>query len=85
MSETQKGLQAGEKHPFYGKHHSEETRKKMSEANKNPSEETRKKMSEARKGKKWMNNGLQQKYVKSNEINLYIEKGYSFGRLKRRL
>ena len=50
-----------------GKHHSEETRKKMSESNKgenNPmfgkhhSAETRKKMSEAHKGKHWYNNGV---------------------------
>ena len=56
MSEARKG----EKAPFYGKHHSEETRKKLSEARKgekNPnygkhlSEETRKKLSEAHKGK----------------------------------
>lgn len=47
LSEARKG----EKHPMYGKHHSEETRKKISEANKNPSEEIRKRKSEARKGK----------------------------------
>lgn len=41
----------GEKHPRFGKKCSEETRKKISEANKNPSEETRKKISEALKGK----------------------------------
>lgn len=50
----------GENHPMYGKHHSEETKKKMREAmkgEKNPmygkhlSEETRKKMREAKKGK----------------------------------
>ena len=28
-SEAQKQLQAGEKHPMFGKHHSEETRKKI--------------------------------------------------------
>ena len=37
----------GEKNHFYGKTHSEETRKKISEAASNMSEETRKKMSEA--------------------------------------
>ena len=36
-----------------GKHFSEETKKKMSEAKKNMSEETKKKLSEARKGKKF--------------------------------
>lgn len=42
---------SGEKNPFYGKHHTEESRRKMSEAAKNMSDETKRKMSEARKGK----------------------------------
>lgn len=51
----------GKDHPLYGKHHSEESRKKMSEAQKGPkshnwgkkfSEETCKKMSESVK-KSW--------------------------------
>lgn len=51
----------GENNPLFGKHHTEESRKKMSEAMKgenNPlfgkhhSEETRRKMSEAKKGEK---------------------------------
>ena len=42
----------GEKNYFYSKHHSKETRKKISEAKKNISDETRKKISEAHKGKK---------------------------------
>ncbi len=42
---------SGEKHPFYGKHRSEETRKKLSEAlkGKHLSDETRKKMSDSQK------------------------------------
>lgn len=40
----------GEKNHFYGKTHSEETRKKISEAASNMSEETRKKMSAAKQG-----------------------------------
>lgn len=47
----------GETHPLYGKHHSEQSRHKMSEAKKNMSEETRKKMSEAHKGKSTWNKG----------------------------
>lgn len=56
ISEAKKGNQY-----FKGKHHTEETRKKMSEAmkgeknhmfGKHPSEETKRKMSEAHKGKK---------------------------------
>ena len=62
--------QKGGSNPMYGRHHSEDTRKKMREARKgkrtgedNPfygkhhSEETRKKWSEARKGNRWFNNG----------------------------
>ncbi len=43
----------GEKNPFYGKHHSDETKRKISVANtgRHPSEEVRKKMGEAHKGK----------------------------------
>ena len=51
LSVSHKGLQAGEKNPMFGKNHSEETRKKMSESHKNISDETRKKMSESQKGK----------------------------------
>lgn len=44
----------GEKHPMYGTHHSEEHRKKISEANKGRvfSEETRKKIGDAQRGEK---------------------------------
>lgn len=73
------------------KNRSEEIRKKISDAQKGKtvSEETRKKLSDAVKGEnnpsygsKWMNNGQNQKFVKQDEVNLYFEKGYSFGRLK---
>ena len=45
MSEANKG----ENNPFYGKHHSDEARRKISEAAKNMSEEHRRKLSEAAK------------------------------------
>ena len=60
MSDTHKGLCAGEKHPMFGKHHSEESKKKLSETikgEKHPfygrhhSEESKQKMSESLKGK----------------------------------
>ena len=55
----------GEKHPMYGKHRTEETRKKIAETNKGKkrSEETRKKIAEIKKGntntkgRRWFNNG----------------------------
>ena len=50
LSEARKG----EKNPNYGKHHSEETRRKIGESKKGKhhSEEAKQKMSESRKGKK---------------------------------
>jgi hypothetical protein len=60
MSEAMRGKYEGENHPLYGKTHSEESKKKISDANKgekNPmygkklSEETKKKLSEAMRGK----------------------------------
>ena len=58
ISKACKGLQAGEKNPMFGKNHSEETRKKMSESHKNISDETRKKMSKSHKGKPAHNKGI---------------------------
>ena len=60
-SEHSKIHHKGEKHPLYGKHHSSEAKKKMSESHKGEnhpmygkhhSSETKKKMSESHKGKK---------------------------------
>ena len=52
-SEHRRLHKEGENHPLFGHHHSEETRRKMSEAKKGKhlSEEHRKKLSEAQKGK----------------------------------
>ena len=60
MHEAHKGIQAGENHPMYGKHHTEETKQKISEAKKGKSsnrkgchhtEETKQKISESLNGK----------------------------------
>ena len=60
LSSSLKGLLSGEKHPMFGKHHSEETRRKISTANKGKpahnkgkhlSEETKRKLRDANKGK----------------------------------
>ena len=42
----------GKNNPFSGKHHSPETRRKMSEAKHNPSAKTRRKLSKAQRGRK---------------------------------
>ena len=63
----EKSPRCGKPSTFKGKHHSEETRKKMSEARKGKnhpffgkhhSEKTRRKMSKAHIGKHWYNNGV---------------------------
>ena len=53
-SKANKGKHLGKDNPFYGKHHTEETRKKLSEINKGKklTDDTRKKISEAEKGKR---------------------------------
>ena len=53
ISESLKGMFAGDKHPMKGKHHSNETRKKISESNtgKKHTEETKRRLSEIKKGK----------------------------------
>ncbi len=43
---------SGSKNSFYGKHHSEESKARMSESHKNMSDTTRAKLSAAKKGKK---------------------------------
>ena len=54
ISEAKKGHQSGEKNPFFGKHHSDETKIKIGEKSKgrHHSEETRIKMSKSRRGEK---------------------------------
>ena len=46
------------------------------------SEETKLKISLSLKGNKWMNDGHNQILVKSYEIDSYIEKGYTYGKIK---
>lgn len=117
--------------PSKGKHHSEETKKKLSEAHKGKSigpfteehkrkigesnkgkrkgykaseetkqkmkgripwnkgkkglykasEETRKKMSIATSNKRWINNGVETKYIDISNLDFYLNNGWKFGRL----
>ena len=52
MSEAHKGLFAGENHPMYNRHHTEEAKKKISESSKGRSA-----------GKHWFNNGIKNTFV----------------------
>jgi len=65
-SENNKGKQAKEKHPNYGKHRSEETKNKISMINKGHivTKETRDKISKTLKGNIPWNKGIKQKYYK---------------------
>ena len=90
MSERMVGRFSGEKHPFYGKPRSEETKRKLREAHKGKklSEKTKKKMSLNNMGeknhafgKKWLYNKDTDKqvYVLSNEFEKYLNEGFVFG------
>lgn len=61
LSESKKGLQSGEKNPMFGKHHSDETKQKISKIHKGKhiSEEQKKKLSSALKGRTSPNKGKQ--------------------------
>lgn len=83
----------GEKSVWRGKHHTEESKQKMSEAMKGKtfSEDHKRKLSKSHKGKtssnkgkryKWINNRVEEKYIPLNE---YIPEGFIHGRLKRKI
>lgn len=62
----------GENNPFYGRKHSDETRKKISEGrtgNKNPCS-----------GKVWIMNGSESKRVSKSELQKYLDEGWIKGR-----
>ena len=81
MSITKKNMSEEKKkklsNSHKGKHHSEETRKKISEAIKNMSEEAKHKMYEYRKFGHWFNNGIAEVFVKE------CPEGFVKGRLKK--
>lgn len=58
---------SGEKHPMFGKHHTEESNKKNGQAHLD---------------RKWINNGTITKKVKPDEIQQYLSQGWKFGRIK---
>ena len=76
-------------HPFLGKHHTEETKRLISEhckgktswlKNGNLPEECKKHLSEKLTGTKLMTNGKINKYIKYDEIDKYIKDGWVLGK-----
>lgn len=79
----------GENNPLFGIGHSEETRKKMSEAAKGKpgtphTEESKLKCREAKLGTKFMNNGIEAKLLQPEEFETYLKLGWKFGMIKRK-
>lgn len=86
---------AGKPSSFKGKHHSKESKEKLSEARKGKpspnkgkhlSKETKEKMSVSKKnkyvGKKWYNNGIEEIILYPEDAEEYLNKGYIAGRLQ---
>jgi hypothetical protein len=59
---------SGENHPCFGKKHSDETKKKIGQQI---------------SGRKYMNNGIETKAVKPEDIETYLQNGFSFGVLRK--
>ena len=79
ISNTMKGKHSGENNPFYGKTHSEETKKKLSAIHRGRkiTEEER----EKRSNKIWINNGQKMTPIKKDQP---IPEGWVRGRLPRK-
>ena len=72
-SEHSKLHNKGENHPMYGKHISEETKKKLSESQKGKAS--------SNKDRIWVNNGVENRYIPFDED---IPEGFIKGMLKRK-
>ena len=79
---TLTGKLVGDKNPFYGHHHTEETRNKIKEKRKLQviTEEAKQKMKESRKDFVWITNGVKETLVNKN---LPMQDGWYRGRLKK--
>ena len=81
ISKTLTGRFIGDKNPFYGHHHTEETRKKIKAKRKLQviTEEIKRKMKESRKDFVWITNGEKETLVNKNST---LPDGWHRGRLK---
>ena len=71
---------SGEKNPFYNKHHTIETRERISKKRK----DYYKYNESFQSGKIWINNGTKQTYIEKSLLNEYEKNGYKRGMLKRK-
>jgi len=92
ISKKNKEYYKNNKHPFQGKHHTEETRKRISEnrkgkpnwlLGKNLPDWCKKNLSERLTGTKLMTNGVINKYIKYEEIDKYKENGWVIGKYQK--
>lgn len=74
LKKSQIGKHDGEKNGMYGKHLSEETKRKQSE-----------KLKSIFKDRKWINNGEIEKWINKNNIEEYLSNGYKLGRLNKNI
>ena len=81
ISNSLKGRFSGDKNPFFGKKHTEETREKIRRERKFQiiTEETKAKMRLSQKGKRWANNGIVNTLIKESEG---LPSGFNYGRIK---
>ena len=81
MSEAQ----LGKKNHMYGKHNSEEAKRKISIANSNPSAEIRAKISAASKrnvtGRLYVNDGINNRMIKPEQLDEFLSNGFVRGRI----
>ena len=74
-------ITSGDHNPFYGKKHSEISKKKMSERarGRKASIQTKQLLSSQRLGRKWINNGKENKFVKPDDLEKYLLNGWLLG------
>ncbi len=69
MSDSQRGRAAGEKNPFFGKKHTDNTKQLISKT-----------FLGKKKNRKWMHDNERDVFVRSGEVDEFIRRGYEVGR-----
>lgn len=92
LSNSLKGKFTGSKNSFYGKHHTDKTKKLLSDINsgKHHTEEEKRRISQSlknnknkktSKGKIWVNNGVKSTTIDRHELPKYLQQGWTQGRI----